>query len=153
MADEGSARAMSTDHNVTGHCLCGGVRYNATLKNREVGACHCSMCRRWSGGPLLMVETDGALTFENAAHVGTYRASEWGERGFCRQCGTNLFWRMQDGSHVAISAGTLDKADGLTLTHEIFIDEKPAYYELANATTKLTGQQVFEMFSAEQEKG
>ncbi len=144
---------MTTGQNVTGHCLCGAVRYHATMKNREISACHCSMCRRWSGGPLLIVETDGALAFESATHVGTYRASEWGERGFCRQCGTNLFWRMQDGSHVVSSAGTLGEAEGFALTHEIFIDEKPAYYELANATTKLTGEQVFEMFGAEQEKG
>lgn len=144
---------MSSEHDVTGRCLCGAVRYRAALKNREVGACHCSMCRRWSGGPLLGVEPDGAVAFDNEEQIGAYRASEWGERGFCRQCGTNLFWRMQDGSHVVLCAGTLDDASGLRLTNEIFIDEKPAYYDFANETNKLTGQQVFEMFAPGQEKG
>jgi hypothetical protein len=144
---------MAAGQEVTGGCLCGVVRYRATLKNREVGACHCSMCRRWSGGPLLAVEVDGDLTFDNAAPVAAYRASGWGERGFCRQCGSNLFWRMQDGSHVVLSAGTLDDDSSLRLTNEIFVDEKPTYYDFANETNKLTGQQVFEMFAPEQEKG
>ncbi|MFP4537051.1 MAG: GFA family protein [Dichotomicrobium sp.] len=143
---------MAAGNEVTGRCLCGAVRYTATLNKREVDACHCTMCRRWSGGPLLNVETNDDMRFENAERVATYRASEWGERGFCRDCGTHLFWRMQDGSHVALSVGTLDDDTGLALTSEIFIDEKPAYYEFANATTRLTGQQVFEMFGASEEK-
>ncbi len=144
---------MSTQTKVAGRCLCGAVRYSATLKSREIGACHCSMCRRWSGGPLLAVEVDGAVEFASADMIGTYRASEWGERGFCRRCGTNLFWRMQDGPHVALCAGTLDDDSGLSFTSEIFIDEKPDYYAFANDTTRLTGQQVFEMFAPDQEKG
>ncbi len=148
-----TAPQVGASHNVTGRCLCGAVRYSAVVKNREVGACHCSMCRRWAGGPFLVVETDGTPLFENDEHVATYRASDWGERGFCRRCGTNLFWRMQDGSHVAVSAGTLDDDGGLRFTSEIFIDEKPGYYDFANATSRLSGQQVFEMFGAQPEKG
>lgn len=144
---------MNPACHVTGRCLCGTVRYSARLKNREVAACHCSMCRRWTGGPLLALEAQDDVTFENAAQIGSYRASQWGERGFCRNCGTALFWRMQDGAHVALPVGTLDDDSQLRFTSEIFIDEKPAYYEFANTTIKLTGQQVFEMFSAEQEKG
>jgi len=144
---------MASGHEVTGRCLCGAVRYHAALKNLEIGACHCSMCRRWTSGPLLAVEPEGAVVFDNEEQIGAYCASEWGERGFCRTCGTNLFWRMQDGSHVVICAGTLDDASGLRLTTEIFVDEKPAYYDFANETNKLTGQQVFEMFAPEQEKG
>ena len=150
---ERDATGTGAGHDVTGHCLCGDVRYSARLGALEVGACHCSMCRRWSGGPLLAVEVEeGSVKFEDAGRISTYRASEWGERGFCRNCGTVLFWRMQDGSHFALCAGTLDDDVALSFTTEIFIDEKPAYYEFANPTAKLTGQQVFEMFSAEQEK-
>lgn len=143
---------MTAGVEVTGRCLCGASSYAATLKDREIGACHCSMCRRWTAGPFLAVEAEGEISFGSEAPVAIFRASEWGERGFCRDCGTTLFWRMQDGSHIALSAGTLDDDTGFTFASEIFIDEKPAYYEFANATTRLTGQQVFEMFGAGEEE-
>lgn len=33
------------------------------------------------------------------------------------------------------------------LTTEIFIDEKPGFYEMGNATHKMTGQEVFAQFT------
>lgn len=138
---------------VTGGCLCGAVRYSATLKGRDVSACHCRMCLRWAGGPFMAVEVAQDLVFENAWEIAAYRSSEWAERGFCRRCGTALFWRMLDGSDTALCAGTIDDQAGLTLATEIFIDEKPGYYDFANPTTRLTGQQVIEMYGAGQEKG
>lgn len=144
---------MAAGREVTGRRLCGAVRYRAALKNRDIGACHCSICRRWSGGLLLAVEAAGVVDFQDAEQIGTYRASVWGERGSSRECGTNQFWRLQDGSHVVLCAGTLDDDASLMLTSEFFIDEKPDYYEFANEISKLTGQQVFELFGAEQEKG
>ena len=34
---------------VEGGCLCGGVRFEADPPLREIVACHCGQCRRWSG--------------------------------------------------------------------------------------------------------
>lgn len=36
-----------------GGCLCGAVRYRVTGKPYHVTHCHCSMCRRASGAPLV----------------------------------------------------------------------------------------------------
>jgi hypothetical protein len=38
-----------------GSCLCGAVRVSTKATNKGVGACHCSMCRKWTGGPLLVI--------------------------------------------------------------------------------------------------
>jgi hypothetical protein len=132
---------------LSGKCLCGVVRFRARAKTLDVAACHCSMCRRWTGGPFLCLELAEPAEFEGEAHVGVYRSSGWGERGFCRECGTTLFWRMQGGGHYAISAGALDSAEGLNFTHQIFIDEKPAFYEFANETAKMTGAEVEAAFA------
>ncbi len=41
-----------------GSCLCGAVSLSTTSMNHHVAACHCSMCRKWGGGPLLAVECE-----------------------------------------------------------------------------------------------
>jgi len=38
-----------------GSCLCGAIRITAKNINNNVGACHCGMCRKWGGGPLMAV--------------------------------------------------------------------------------------------------
>ncbi|WP_442512508.1 GFA family protein, partial [Novilysobacter longmucuonensis] len=37
-----------------GSCLCNSIIVSAPAE-AEVGVCHCSMCRRWGGGPMLAV--------------------------------------------------------------------------------------------------
>ena len=41
---------------MSGGCLCGAVRFTAAPANHEVGACHCSMCRKWTAGPFLVLD-------------------------------------------------------------------------------------------------
>ena len=125
---------------VSGQCLCGAVRFAAVAKNNHVGACHCSMCQRWAAGLFLAIDLEPEtveITGDEA--LGVYTSSDWGERCFCKACGTPLFWRSRDGSLVVASAGALDDKSELAFFSQIFIDEKPAYYDFANDTRKLTG--------------
>ncbi len=136
---------------VPGRCLCGAVTFVARIKSSEVGACHCGMCRRWSGGVMLAVEFDGDLAFASTDALGVYKSSDWGQRGFCKVCGTSLFWQMQGGGHGVVSPHALEGMAGQQLTHEIFIDEKPDYYSFAQATKKMTGAEIFAMFAPKPE--
>lgn len=133
---------------VNGKCLCGAVTYQAEISELKVEACHCTMCRNWASGAYLSVAHDGDVVIQGAENIGIYRASSWGERAFCKVCGSSLYWRLQGADHYAFSAGTLDEQSGLTFTKQIFIDEKPRYYDFANETEKLTGQQVAEAFAS-----
>src|SRR5690606_16426471 len=54
----------SAGHQVTGRCLCGAVSFKGRVEKREIGACHCAMCRRWTSGPLLTLTGVAELTFE-----------------------------------------------------------------------------------------
>lgn len=127
-------------HDVTGRCLCGAVTFSARLENAEVGVCHCGMCRRWSAGPFFFLGHGGAVRFTGEDNIQLYRSSKWGERGFCKRCGSALFWKQHGKDHYDLSAGALDTSDGLMFTKQIFMDDKPAYYEFANETRKLTGE-------------
>jgi hypothetical protein len=132
--------SVADGHEIKGQCLCGAVAYSAQVESLHVDACHCSMCRRWTGGPLHCLESkDGKLSITGEDHVTFYGSSEWGERGFCSVCGSTLFWRTKDRSYAAIAAGSLIDEAGLVFTKQIFVDEKPSYYSFANATEMLTG--------------
>ena len=136
----------------TGQCLCGAVKYTVTAELKETGACHCSMCRRWSGGVYLGLEVaPDAIAFEGAENITTFASSEWAERAFCGKCGSNLYYRVTaPGPHSGtyhIGLGTLDQPNGIPLTGEIFIDEKPDGYAFAGDTHKMTGAEVFAQFA------
>lgn len=139
---------MSEHIKLDGHCLCGAIRFEAYSASSEVGACHCGMCQRWVAGPLLTVAVDsGAVKIDGDEHLGVYGSSEWGERQFCKRCGTALFWRTRDGANFYVSAGALSDKSHLHLGHELFIDQKPGYYAFANDTHKVTGEEFLAMFA------
>ena len=135
---------MSQEHH--GRCLCGATQLTLDLDSASVSACHCSMCRKWSGGPLMVVHSTRTLRFSGAAPL-VYDSSDWAQRGFCGTCGTHLFYRLKAGGFDAVPVGVLDGDTDWTLDLQVYIDEKPAYYCFANQTQTLTAAQVIEQFS------
>jgi hypothetical protein len=131
----------------TGGCLCGAVRFHAMPHGREFGVCHCGMCRRWSTGPFAAIECVGEVGFDNEEALGIYRSSDWAERGFCKRCGTSLFYRLVDKPFYVMSVEAFDKRDDFVLASQVFIDEKPGYYTFAEKTKNMTGAEVFAEFA------
>lgn len=131
-----------------GSCLCSSITVSAPTET-EIGVCHCSMCRRWSGGPMLAVHCGSGVAFSGQQPPATYRSFEWAERGFCPTCGTHLFYHLLLSDEYILPAG-LFQEQSFEVANQIFIDEKPEYYELANDTPKLTGEQVFAQFAQAQ---
>lgn len=127
-----------------GSCLCGAIEVTAP-DHDEINACHCSICRRWSGGPMFAVHCGPEVVFSGAAPA-RFRSSDWAERGFCATCGTHLFYYLLQGGEYILPAGLFQDRD-FTLANQLFIDEKPDFYGFSNDTPVLTGQQVFEQFA------
>ncbi|MCV3240375.1 GFA family protein [Mesorhizobium sp. ZC-5] len=145
---------MEEGGKLTGGCLCGAVRFAATPLKAEMDVCHCSMCQQWSGGVFMSTSCGGTLEIvKGQDQLGLYRSSEWAERGFCRNCGSSLFWRGIADGHVAVSMQAFDDASRFSFAEEIFIDEKPATYSFANQTRKMTGAEVIAAYAAKQEAG
>ena len=81
-----------------GSCLCGSVKYRVDGPLREVVACHCQQCRKQSGHFYAATDcTDDDLTIEDGGALTWYAASDFAKRGFCKKCGSALFWRRNDG--------------------------------------------------------
>ena len=80
-------------------------------------------------------------------HLKIYDSSEWAERGFCKNCGTHLFYRLKGTGEHMIPVGLFSDEAALEFGTEVFIDEKPSYYSFAEATEKLTGEELFAKFA------
>ena len=137
---------------VTGSCLCGKVRYSTTLKG-GASACHCRMCRRWSSGPYMAVNSQENVKFEGAENIVNYASSEWAEHGFCRKCGSNLYYHLlprpevPDGMYM-LAAGTVDDQSTLIFDHEVYVDGSPGWYRFDNESQRkrMTEADILAMF-------
>jgi hypothetical protein len=100
---------------------------------RDVINCHCTMCQRLHGAfgahskarkvNIAIVEDKGLQWFAT---------SDRARRGFCRQCGSNLFWEPVGQDATGILAGTLDQPTGLKTIGHIFTGEKCDFYDLSD---------------------
>ena len=124
---------MSAATVMTGGCLCGAVRYEIRGPVRNVVNCHCSQCRRSHGhyaAYAAVKATDLVMTEETG--MAWYQSSEKARRGFCKTCGSSLFWAPQDLDYWAVAAGSLDSPTGLETVAHIFVADKGDYYTICD---------------------
>jgi hypothetical protein len=144
--------------NHTGACACEGVKYNVEQEGlKSVAVCHCLTCQAWSGGISLYFEAAGpnVKVTEGLDNLKAWKSSDHCERVFCNKCGSSLYCRMimpgspMDNIHF-LAAGTLKNWDGIDkIESEIFIDRKPAVYNLEGTADRktMTAEEFYDMFS------
>lgn len=132
-----------------GRCLCGAVKFTVVPVNSEIGACHCATCRHWTTGPFMGIDCGDTFNAASDDHLAIYDSSDWAERGFCRQCGTSLFYRLKESGAAYVSVHAIENLKGISLHDEVFIDEKPDYYSFAQKTKQMTGEELFALFADE----
>lgn len=116
-----------------GRCLCGSVTFAASGAMMAPNACHCAMCRRWHGSLGVYTSAPGErIELSGAGHVAWYQSSPGTERGFCRLCGSKLFWRKSDGSDLDLVMGCLEAPTGLKIAKHIWVAFKGDYYDISD---------------------
>lgn len=115
----------------SGGCLCGAVRWEADGEPTPVTYCHCSKCRRWHGhvGAYTGVPREGFRLVADRA-LGWFQLNPTVKRGFCRECGSSLFWDEGGEARISICAGSFDAPSGLRSKAHIYVASKGDYYEL-----------------------
>ena len=94
------------------------------------------------------IDCGADVTIDGEENVSVFDSSAWAERGFCRQCGTHLFYRLkQTGQHM-VPVGIFDDDENLVFEHQVFIDEKPSFYRFANETEDMTGAEIFAKYGS-----
>jgi hypothetical protein len=114
-----------------GGCLCGAVRYEIKGPLRGVVNCHCSMCQKLHGiyGAYTKARKVN-IKITNEQGLAWYKTSDVARRGFCRECGSSLFWEPFNYDATGVTAGSLDVPTGLVSIGHIFVGEKTDFYEI-----------------------
>jgi hypothetical protein len=119
------------DDNHSGSCLCGAVRFRTSGPLRGVVYCHCSQCRKQSGHFYAATNVlDANIAITGAENLTWYEASPFARRGFCRRCGSALFWKPRDNAYVSVLAGSFDEPTSLQGECHIFVGDKGDYYSI-----------------------
>ena len=129
-----------------GKCLCGAVQFSVTDAEMHHHACHCSMCRRWGSGPMFAAAV-AKVTFTGEEDLQRYRSSDWAERGFCKHCGSHLFYFLAPANQYFMSVGAFDDAGAFALTREIYVDQKTGGYSFAGEHERWTEAETLAHFS------
>lgn len=100
-----------------GGCLCGSVRYEASVDTENASYCHCDDCRKATGGPYtvgVLVKLD-ELRITSGDLKGYTSIADSGRkitREFCPNCGSPLFTRAAKlPDLIFLKAGSLDKPE------------------------------------------
>ena len=117
-----------------GGCQCGAIRYRANSLRDNAHVCHCRMCQKAAGSffaALVGVPlTDFSWTRGEPA---VFASSEHVERGFCVACGTPLFFRHDENSHISMTIGSFDHPETIPLDFQIGMEARlPQISQLAH---------------------
>ena len=117
-----------------GSCLCGGVRFEVTQPFEAVSACHCTNCKKISGGVGTVsgrVPSGAIAILAGEDLLRSFQPTEGTAKTFCSVCGSNLFgfgWPASPRASVRLSA--LDSPfDGRPQAH-IFVRSVAAWETL-----------------------
>jgi hypothetical protein len=93
-----------------GSCHCGAVRFEVTEDFTRVSVCHCTTCKKLSGGVGTTngrARTEAIRVLAGEHQLRTYQPEEGSAKTFCSACGSNLFgggWPESEYASVRISA-------------------------------------------------
>ena len=116
---------------VHGRCECGAVAFEVAQVRDTVTFCHCSQCRRTSGHYLAATRADASdMTFSQDHGLAWYQSSPTNRRGFCKLCGSSLFYQPRGANHMGIAAGCLDLPTGMRAGKHIYTADSGDYYTI-----------------------
>lgn len=118
---------------ITGSCLCGAVRFQVTAKPLAAYYCHCSMCRRNSGGGMFAAGATVPIerfAFTKGAPT-AYESSPGNLRLFCGTCGSPLGARVaEDPKLMEFFLGCLDDPDLIKPEFHQFTSSQVSWCEM-----------------------
>jgi hypothetical protein len=97
---------------LAGSCLCGGVRFEVTEPFERTTYCHCTNCKKISGGAGTVsgrVASTAIRILSGEQLLRSFQPREGSAKTFCSVCGSNLFgggW--PDSEHASVRLSAID---------------------------------------------
>ena len=110
---------------LTGGCQCGAVRFRAGKLRANPHVCYCRMCQKATGN--LFASLVGVKHPDLTWTRGTpaeFMSSDHAARGFCKECGTSLYYRSIGGPHVSLAIGAFDEPHRVPILYQMGMEGK-----------------------------
>lgn len=113
-----------------GNCLCRAITFSVTPPSRWVAHCHCTMCQQAGGSAFITwvgIDRQHFQLHDPQNQLNWYQSSAEAQRGFCKICGSNLFFRSNrwpDEIHITLSnfQTPVDKAPQMHVFWDTHVD-------------------------------
>jgi len=126
----------------SGGCLCGKIRYEVSGKPLGSMLCHCRMCQKYSGAPILEGTTFPADCFRLIkGSPKFFQSSAIAERGFCADCGTPIVYRGLIGywtTWIVVTTGSFDEPQHFPPTYHLGIESTLPWLNLRDDLPRTT---------------
>lgn len=97
---------------MSGGCQCGRVRFTANVETGDAYACHCSMCRKATGGAWAALVRVSMDSIQWNGKPDWHQSSAIAHRPFCSHCGSPLgFAYVEDMSMIDLTVGSFDEPE------------------------------------------
>ena len=121
---------------IQGSCLCGTLRYEVDGPFSAMLNCHCSMCRKQHGAPVVTIAAADLAAFrwlsgEDA--LGYYASSPNGKRSFCTVCGSPAPFLLQEAGLALVPAGALDGDPEIRIQAHMFVGSKAPWHTISDS--------------------
>jgi hypothetical protein len=116
---------------VSGGCYCGHVRYETMGSPFHETVCHCSICRRMSGAPMVGWFSVSRTQFRFVQGEPTQFRSPKAVRSFCPRCGTQLTFAADDfPDEIDVTIASLDDPNALPPRDHSYVGTKLRWVKL-----------------------
>lgn len=117
-----------------GSCQCGKITFELWDFKPQYSICHCTECRKWTGSfyACIAVKPDN-YKIQGEENIKWYAKTPNSEQGFCKDCGSAIFWRETNNpNYLDFAIGSLNNPSQLTAKQHIFCKSKANFYALPN---------------------
>lgn len=119
---------------LTGGCYCRYIRYETDATPFHETLCHCSICRRSTGGTCVAWFSVPKSEFRVlSGHPAVFNSTDEGTRSFCPQCGTQLtFEHSRSTDEVDVTTASLDGPEHLPPKDHTHTGTRLSWLQLAD---------------------
>ena len=118
-----------------GGCLCGAVRFAVLAFSSGIFKCHCSKCRKSSGGAssaAALAEPRHFSWLQGDDSVREFRSNSGYTRRFCPACGSIVPQFLPQPQRYWVPVGLLDSDPGIPLKHHIYVGSKAPWFDVTD---------------------
>lgn len=101
------------------------------MKPIDTGYCHCRMCQKLSGAPVLAWASFSLEHFRyTKGEPRIYKSSSYGQREFCANCGSQVAFRNnQRKGTIEINIGTMDEPGQMKPAYHIWCSSQIDWFQ------------------------